>query len=572
MSRPSKAAAPREAVAASGPMPSVGLLRVLSFFSGGSVMIVEFCGNRLLAPSFGSSLYTWTALIGVILVALSFGDYIGGQLVDRAPRLGLLPVLFCLGGILTALIPVIEPRLPDYSKMDLIMGPVVISLLLFFLPGLVLAAITPVSIRMLSMAQADTHIGRSAGTVGMAAALGSFTGTMGTTYLLIPLFGVRAILLMLGGLLLAIGLALGFLWRGERRGERRGVGTLVALALLGSGVLLWGSRPTPLGADVIFQKDTFYHRISVLNMRGAGGTTQRLLKLDSTFEGAQEVESGDLLFDYQKYWRLAEVLCPRIDHAVFLGAGAFGMPEKLSLRYPGADVDVVEVDPEVIDVGRRFFKLDEYPHVKARAADARRFLRTTPTRYDLVFGDAYNGVEYIPAHLVTREFFSEMKARLTERGVFIMNVIGAVQGRDGDLFWRISNSLRPSFAHLQVYAPSSDPLLRQNLIIVASDADIDSSVEAYLRSDAQGPIRALLDTRLELPPQQNRDLVHRRPRPGRVCRGPPAQGQLGGPHSFGISLSVRRTMTGVFVFTQSSASRKNFAGTFSTASPTVLAG
>lgn len=502
MSRPSKGAVPKEAVSTAGPLPSVGLLRVLSFFSGGSVMIVEFCGNRLLAPSFGSSLYTWTALIGVILVALSFGDYIGGQLVDRMPRLGLLPVLFCLGGLLTALIPVIEPRLPDYSKMDLIMGPVVISLLLFFLPGLVLAAITPVSIRMLSKAQADTHIGRAAGTVGMAAALGSFTGTMGTTYLLIPLFGVRAILLMLGGLLLAIGLVLGWLWRGERRGS----GTLVALALLGSGVLVWGSRPIALAANVIFQKDTFYHRISVLNIRGAAGSNQRYLKLDSTFEGAQEVETGDLLFDYQKYWKLAQVLCPKIDHAVFLGAGAFGMPEKLSLQYPAAEVDVVEVDPEVIDVGRRFFKLDDYPRVKAQAADARRFLRTTPTRYDLVFGDAYNGVEYIPAHLVTREFFRELKARLTEKGVFVMNVIGAVQGHDGDLFWRITNSLRPSFAHVQVYAPSSDPLLRQNLIIVASDADIDSSVEAFRQSDEQGPLRGLLDTRLDLPPQQTKDL------------------------------------------------------------------
>jgi hypothetical protein len=87
-----------------------------------------------------------------------------------------------------------------------------------------------------------------------------------------------------------------------------------------------------------------------------------------------------------------------------------------------------------------------------------------------------------------------------------MNVIGAVQGRDGDLFWRITNSLRPSFSHIQVYAPSSDPLLRQNLIIVASDADIDAPVEAYLRSDQMGPIRSLLDTKLYLPPQQNKDL------------------------------------------------------------------
>ena len=152
-------------------------------------MTVEFTGNRLLAPSFGNSLYTWTALIGVILLALSCGDYLGGWLVDRVPRVSLLPVLFSLGGVLTTAIPLLARLLPEQSTMDLIWGPVVISLALFFLPGLVLASITPVSIRLLSKTLADASIGKSAGTVGMASALGSFAGTIATSYVLLPVFG-----------------------------------------------------------------------------------------------------------------------------------------------------------------------------------------------------------------------------------------------------------------------------------------------------------------------------------------------------------------------------------------------
>jgi spermidine synthase len=473
---------------------SPGLLRVLGFFSGGAVMTVEFTGNRLLAPSFGNSLYTWTALIGVILLALSCGDYLGGWLVDRVPRVSLLPVLFSLGGVLTTAIPLLARLLPEQSTMDLIWGPVVISLALFFLPGLVLASITPVSIRLLSKTLADASIGKSAGTVGMASALGSFAGTIATSYVLLPVFGVRQILFILGGMLLALGLMLGILWRRQLSGKAK----LVTLTVAGA-VLQWeGALPARADPNVLFERDTFYHRISVSTIQ-YGNAIGRLLKLDSTEEGAQIVETGDLIFDYQHYWRLAEVFSPHLERALFLGAGAFGMPEKVSGRFPDATVDVVEIDPAVVDVGRRFFRLSEFPKVHAHAVDARRFLSTTPARYDFIFGDAYNGEQYIPAHLVTREFFARVAERLTDRGVYVMNLIGSVNGNRSELFWRIFNSVRYSFPHIQVYASSSDPNAQQNLILVASFADLDAVSAKFQDGDEE--LSRLLENRLYLPPQ-----------------------------------------------------------------------
>lgn len=472
--------------------PPVALLRVLSFFSGGAVMMVEFSGNRLLAPSFGNSLYTWTALIGVILLALSCGDFLGGWLVDRVPRLGLLPILFSLGGVLTTAIPLLARMLPDTSTMDLVWGPAIVSLGLFFLPGLVLASITPVSIRLLSKALADASIGKSAGTVGMAAALGSLAGTITTSYVLLPVFGVRQILFMLGGLLLILGLFLGFLWR--RQLFR--TGNLVSLLVVGAILQATGAIPPRVDPKILFARDTYYHRISVSTMPVHGGETARLLKLDSTYEGAQVIETGELLFDYQHYWRLAEVFCPNLEHALFLGAGAFGMPEKISGRYPQATVDVVEIDPAVVEVGRRFFRLDEFPKVNTHAVDARRFLQATPVHYDFIFGDAYNGVQYIPAHLVTREFFAGVAGRLTDQGVFVMNLISSLKG---ELFWRVLNSLRVSFPHTQVYASNGDPDVQQNLIIVASPADLDQRSQQF-RTDDEA-LGRLLATRVDLPEQ-----------------------------------------------------------------------
>lgn len=464
--------------ASAEPLP-IWLLSVLGFFSGSAVMIVEFAGNRLLSPGFGNSLYTWTGLIGVILVALSCGDYIGGRLVDRHPHFSLLPLIFGTGGVLTAAVPGLLKLCPPFEKMDLVSGPVIVSLALFFLPGLVLATITPVSIRLLSRARSDEHIGQSAGTVGMAAALGSFAGTLATSYYLIPRFGVRHIFVVLGITLCLLAVVL-YLVDARLRAKPA---KMIALVLAALGTAAWSSVQPPEAADVVFTKDTFYHKITV-RQSGPPGRTTRMLQLDSTMEGAQVIETGELIFPYQEYWHLSEVLCPNLKRAAFLGAGAFGMPEQLSARFPEAQVTVVEIDPEVIEVGRKFFRLNEFPRVEAVAADGRRYLKTAPGEFDFIFGDAYNGVQFVPPHLVTREFFEEVRGRLSTEGVYVMNLIGSAQGPGSMLFWHVMNSVRAVFPHTLLFGTAAyTPGESQNLIIVASSSPLEERIQNWQRSN-----------------------------------------------------------------------------------------
>ena len=474
----------------------IWLLRVLGFFSGAAVMIVEFAGNRLLSPGFGNSLYTWTGLIGVILVALSCGDYLGGWVIDRVPRFSVLPVIFGAAGLLTAAVPGLIRLFPPFERMDLVTGPITISLALFFLPGLLLATITPVSIRLLCRARHDEHIGQSAGTVGMAAALGSFAGTLLTSYMLIPRFGVRQIFVVLGIFLCALAVALVLVGRRPLKRSALALG----LAFAGLASAAWSRNEPPSSPDVIFTKDTFYHRITVREMGAGTPNTTRTLQLDSTLEGAQVVQTGALVFPYQQYWKLAEVFRPALDRAVFLGAGAFGMPEQVSTRFPNSRVTVIEIDPEVIAVGRKFFRLDEFPRVDAVAADARRYIHTSSESFDLVFGDAYNGVQFVPPHLVTREFFDEVRAKLKPGGIFVMNLIGTAQGDRSELFWRVMNGVRAAFPFTQLYGTdSSNPAYRQNLMIVASNEDLDGRSDAWLRENrAKNPqIAGLLASRID---------------------------------------------------------------------------
>lgn len=181
------------------------------------------------------------------------------------------------------------------------------------------------------------------------------------------------------------------------------------------------------------------------------------------------MSDGALVLDYQNFWRLAQLNEKMaIKRALFIGAGAFGMPEELSRVVPEAHVDVVEIDPAVIEIGRQFFKLDEHPRVHAHAADARRYLKTTAGGYDLIFGDAYNGVRYIPAHLVTKEFFEEIRSKLSPQGVYLMNVITAVEGERAELLVHMLSTVGSVFPHVEVFAVGGPRTQSQNVIILAS--------------------------------------------------------------------------------------------------------
>jgi spermidine synthase len=229
---------------------------------------------------------------------------------------------------------------------------------------------------------------------------------------------------------------------------------------------------------VLHEEESFYHHIEV-SERGESPYKQRLLRLDSTNEGGMNPDDGSLVFPYQQFWQVVKFKEDfKIQNALFMGAGAFGMPEILSRQYPQASIDVAEIDPKVIDAGHRYFKLGEFPHVHAHAEDARHFLRSRPgQRWDLIFGDAYNGVRAIPSHLLTQEFFQLVSDRLTPDGVFVMNVITALRGPQSELLAGILKTLRTVYPHVEVFdveglngRPNSGHQA-QNVILLASRQD-----------------------------------------------------------------------------------------------------
>ncbi|MEI6537826.1 MAG: fused MFS/spermidine synthase, partial [Verrucomicrobiaceae bacterium] len=106
--------------------------------------------------------------------------------------------------------------------------------------------------------------------------------------------------------------------------------------------------------------------------------------------------------------------------------------------------------------------------VQPHAGDARRFLQQSDQKYDLIFGDAYNGVRHIPAHLVTREFFEQVRSHLSENGVFLMNIISAVEGDRSVLLGHALGTIRAVFPNVEVFAAGGLRSESQNVILQAS--------------------------------------------------------------------------------------------------------
>ncbi len=448
-------------------------LCVAAFVGGASVMIVELTASRVLAPSFGNTLYTWTSLIGVVLVALSVGYYAGGRLADRYPTPKTLLHLISAAALCVLGVPilsgfVVAELTSEGQEVDLILSPLYAALLLFAVPGCLLGTVTPFCVKLLSLRTHNDRVGTSAGTITMLSTVGSVLGTFGAGFVLIPAVGTKSIFVVVGGCL-AVTAMLGYSGLvGPRSRSLRGVGhVVIGAAVVGLASHL-GSES--VAANVVFQKDTFYHRISVIRRHAPDGRGVTFLLTDDAAQGAQADEGERLVYEYNRYYRLERLFTGSVRRALFLGGGAYATPECLADDYPGAVVDVVEIDPEIERVARRFFRLDDYEgRVRPVVDDARRFLAVSNEGYDLIFGDVFRGRQTVPPHLVTREFFEQIKRRLTADGVYMMNVIGALQGPRSRLFTSVAATLEEVFGEVYVFVvhPNRPAAQPQNLVLVA---------------------------------------------------------------------------------------------------------
>lgn len=186
----------------------------LVFLGGFAIMVLEIIGARFLAKDFGGSFYVWVSQIGVILIALALGYWVGGALADRFQRISFLAYLLAPAGVVTAFIPdfaapllnVIIQRHPADREIPLVwqkLDPALGSALIFLLPCFALATLSPYMIRLAT--RRLTHVGRVSGLIIAASTAGSIAGVFVSGYVLIDQMKLSHIFRVTGGLTLLLG-------------------------------------------------------------------------------------------------------------------------------------------------------------------------------------------------------------------------------------------------------------------------------------------------------------------------------------------------------------------------------
>jgi len=173
---------------------------------------------------------------------------------------------------------------------------------------------------------------------------------------------------------------------------------------------------------VLYQRDSLYHHIHVSE---AGG--YRYLSFNRA-RGNQSVvnihDPYELKFAYtQAAFIVPAFLDQKPGRILIVGLGGGTIPRVLAKYYPDIPIDIVEIDPDVIEVAERYFFFEPTERMKVISMDGRRFLRRSRDRYDIIFLDAYDDLA-IPFHLTTKEFFEILRERLTPTGVVAANVWG----------------------------------------------------------------------------------------------------------------------------------------------------
>src|SRR5947209_788008 len=194
----------------SGPSRALSaIIYLAAFVTGAIIMSFEMLGSRYLNPYFGSGIYTWASLISTVLAALCVGYFIGGVAADRHPSARVLGATVLIGSLYILGLPLFSQGLMEAVLAafdDVKAGSLAAAFVILFFPVTFLGMYSPFAIRlMLRSAQAS---GRVSGTVYGVSTLGSIVGTLGTTFLLIPSIGTRAITLtlVLAGILAALSL------------------------------------------------------------------------------------------------------------------------------------------------------------------------------------------------------------------------------------------------------------------------------------------------------------------------------------------------------------------------------
>lgn len=433
-------------------------------------MTYEIVGSRILAPYIGTSTYTWTALIGVILAALSLGYWLGGRWADRRPDPKVLAgAVFAAGGLVSLTI-LLKDLLLAYiavTSLPLELKAVAAAVLLFAPASVFLGFVPPYAVRLKVTSVGET--GRTVGRLYALSTIGSIAGTFAAGFLLIPFLGsTRTLYVIAGGLILLSFLLVPF----AVSRSKIAVLTVFVLGIVFSEAL----GRYRFEAYNLHDLDTRYSRVQIFDTtHAATGRKIRAMQIDPfIYQSSMFLSDGSAASAYTDFYHLVRHFTPGFERTLMIGGAGYSFPKEYLAAYPDKRIEVVEIDPQMTALAERFFRLEPNERLRIVHEDGRTFLNRAGTdQYDAVMLDAFAALFSIPFQLTTIETAAHVRRTLKPGGVVIFNLGGAARGPGSGFLKAEVATYRRVFPQVFVFQvdPRKPPERFQNYILAAVDSE-----------------------------------------------------------------------------------------------------
>ncbi len=386
-----------------------------AFGSGAAVMSLELLGSRIVAPYLGSSVIIWTNLIGIVLLAMALGAWLGGVVADKYPDIrivsGALGIsgVWCLGLVLFS-----GALLRPLTLLSFSSAAMLASLFLLAVPACFLATISPAVLR-LSATDVDS-LGHIAGKLSAFGTLGSLLGTYVTGYVLLPRFPLHQLLLGLSVLLLVAAICLFRPWPKQKK-----TASGAALVLLLPSISLFPLQMS----QTVYPSAYADVRVAYGDYRGDNAV---MLMINTGRHAVGYAQNpSDSVLGYVHGFETVDSLTPSIRRVLVLGGGGFHAVSSLQRRHPDAEIEVVEIDPAIVEAAKKQMGFEQAAKTRVLLEDARTAVPRLASGYDVIVSDIFGGDISVPWHVITKQALQEVSTKLAPQGVYVANLIFAAE-------------------------------------------------------------------------------------------------------------------------------------------------
>lgn len=490
-------------------------------------LAVEMAVSRVLGNVFGTSNLVWANVIGLMLLYLTIGYMIGGRWADRSPYPTTFYRILIWAAFMSALIPLVARPLLTAAATAIVsvdaapaLGSFLSVVVLFAVPVTLLGCVSPFAVRLSVNEVGDS--GKTSGRIYAISTMGSLVGTFAPVLYLIPEIGTFRTFLTFAGVLYLVGFI--GLWRHQRSTALRTLWMPLVIGALSLLVLNGPLRPPLAGATILYEGESAYNYIQV--QEDPAGNRYLYLNEGQGIHSQwhpEQISYGRTwdFFLIGPYFNAPPYTPEDVESLAIVGLAAGTIARQYLAVYNDIPIDGIEIDPEIIEVGAKFFDMNEeqMPTLTTYAQDGRYVLNRMEKKYTVIGIDAYRP-PYIPAHLTTVEFFQEVRDHLTEDGVVVINVGRTMSDRR--LVDAMTNTIQQVFPTVHAmdvpYAfntilvatvqPTTSDNLIQNLALLPEDANpilintlalgasslVPTGESEIMFTDDRAPVETLVDS------------------------------------------------------------------------------